>query len=418
MKVLILHNRYRQQGGEDLVVSSEARLLRSHGVEVFQFEVGNQVSADGTLADAVRLGLAAPWSRDSYEKALKLCEQYRPDVVHVHNFWMRLSPSVHAACRASGAATVQTVHNFRLLCTNALLMRNGRVCEDCLGKIPWRGVVRRCYRGSFLASAAVASMIVSNRRRNTWERDVDAFIALSAHSRGKLIAGSLPADRIFVKPNFVEDPGQLSSPPSSSNLVLYVGRLSKEKGVATLLSAWASGNLGRSGHLLIVGDGPERQTLQAHAVSLGLTAPGVVFAGWKTSGEVLALLEAARVVVIPSIWYEAFPMTVVEAFSRGRPLIVSNLGGLGEIVEWGREGFTYEPGNEAALGRALETVLTEPDLADRMGENARATYLARYTPEQNYQMLMNIYQFAVNRRRGAPRSNTVQAELDLPAVYA
>lgn len=401
MRVLILHNRYHQPGGEDAVALAEAELLRAHGVEVRQFEVDNHPAAGDPASAALRLGLSAAWSRDSYAAVRKLCDEFRPQVAHVHNFWMRLSPSVHAACRESGAATVQTLHNFRLLCANALLLRAGKPCEDCLGRNPWRGVVRRCYRGSFLASAAVARMMVVNRRHGTWERHVDAFIALTRFSRSKFIAGGLPPSRIFVKPNFVENRGQPASPPSASDAVLYAGRLSEEKGLHTLLSAWARGELRRYGRLLILGDGPARSALENQAAALRLFSPSVVFAGRRSSTEARQAVATARVVVAPSICFENFPNVLAEAFCCGRPVVVSNLGALAEIVRHGTEGLTFEAGNEAALSGALETILRDGDLADRLGANARAAYLASYSPERNYQMLMRVYRFAIESRGAA-----------------
>src|SRR5690349_3833939 len=179
MRVLLLHNRYRQHGGEDAVVKSEARLLRQMGVEVLESTFTNDVDGEHSFRGTFELRLRSSWSGDSYRRIKRLCDDFHPDIAHIHNFWMEMSPSAHRACRDCGAATVQTLHNFRLLCSNALLKRKGSVCEDCLGKLPWRGVVRRCYRDSLLASLAVSRMIVANRVRRTWNRDVDAFIALS-----------------------------------------------------------------------------------------------------------------------------------------------------------------------------------------------------------------------------------------------
>ena len=208
----MLHNRYRQPGGEDLSAKAEVDNLRAHGVEVIDQQFDNDVSTGSGAAGNLRLALGSAWSRRSHREVLQLCEKHRPDVAHVQNFWMKLSPSVHDACHAAGVPTVQALRNFRLLCANALFLRRSEVCEDCLGKLPWRGVVRRCYRNSAAASAAVSQMIWFNRRRGTWERDVDALIASTEHSRSKFIAGNLPADRIFVKPNFVDDPGQPREP--------------------------------------------------------------------------------------------------------------------------------------------------------------------------------------------------------------
>lgn len=400
MRVLVLHNHYRRPGGEDIVAQSEIDLLRSRGVEVLPIQT-RQIDGNGGIGDLVRIARSTAWSADSYEYVRRMCEGFRPDVAHVHNFWMKLSPSVHKACHDSGVPTVQTLHNFRLLCTNALLLRNGKVCEDCVGRVPWRGVVRRCYRNSLLASGAVAQMVVANRRRGTWHADVDAFIALSQHSRRKFVTGAVPADRIFVKPNFVPDPGVPAAPPSRSNIVVYAGRLSEEKGVDTLLAAWSAGDLGRFGRLVLAGDGPARDSLISLMNRLGRTASGVTFLGDKTHDEVMALMAGARAAVQPSICYETFGVTVAEAFACGRPVIVSNIAALNEIVSHGHTGLYAEPSDHAGLATALAAILRDDRLADELGENARTEYLDAYTPDANYEMLMKVYAFAMARRRRA-----------------
>jgi glycosyltransferase involved in cell wall biosynthesis len=249
-----------------------------------------------------------------------------------------------------------------------------------------------------LASAAVARMIVLNRLRGTWDDDVDAFIALSEHGRARFAAGKMPADRIFVKPNFVEDPGLADYRPSTSKTVIYAGRLMQEKGVDILLSAWAGEALSKVGELVIVGDGPDRARLESFARKLGLCAPGVTFAGAMTRAEVLSLVQRSRAVVLPSIWLESFGMIIVEAFARGRPAVVSQLGALNEVVQHGHAGLTFPAGDTVMLGSALRKLLLDDELSDEMGTNARALYLSEYTPERNLEMLMSIYRFATERR--------------------
>lgn len=382
MRVLVLHNRYRQAGGEDAVVRSETAMLREHGVEVIEPEFDNDSLG---LRDA----FASSWSQASYDRVLELCRWHRPGVAHVHNFWARLSPSAHAACHDAGVATVQTLHNFRLLCGSADFLRAGKPCEECLGKSLWRGVARRCYRGSLAPSVMVVRMITSNRARGTWQHDVDAFIALNETARAKFILGGLPPERVFVKPNFVEDPGEPLHPPRLSADVVFVGRLVKEKGVAALLSAWNTAKLGRRGQLFIAGDGPDRNEFER------LAGPGVIFLGQLGQAEVLSLMATARAFILPSL-AEQFPRTLAEAFAQGRPAVVCNRAPLNQIVRHGHTGLTCDPADPASMAGALEMLLMNGALADRLGRNARTEYLVRYTPERNFGMLMDIYRYATS----------------------
>ena len=401
MKVLMFHNRYRQLSGENLSTEQEAAALRAQGVEVVRVDYDNDAAEGSGWADNVRLGWQSAWSRASHEHARRLCAQHRPDVAHMQNFWMRLTPSVHAACQAAGVPTVQTLRNYRLVCTNALLLRNGQVCEDCLGKLPWRGVVRRCYRDSLVASAAVGRMIVHNRLRQTWQRHVDAFLTPSEHSRSRFVRSGLSPERIFVKPNCVEAPATLPPPPSTSDRIVYLGRLSAEKGLEVLLAAWKLCDLGRRGRLMIVGEGDERASLERQAAALGLAEPRVSFAGHRSRAEAQQMVQAARAVVLPSLAYETFGRPIVEAFAAGRPAVVSNRGAPGEIVDHGQTGLKFHAGDERALAAALNDLLASGELADRLGGNARRQYLSRYTPECNFEMLMRTYRFAMERRGSA-----------------
>lgn len=394
MRVLIVHNRYVQRGGEEEVAEAEAALLRNHGVEVRQFTTCN--SDRGTPLELLRRGWTASWSERSYEALRDIARDFRPNIAHVHNFWMQLSPSVHEACRSCGVATVQTLHNVRLLCVNACFFRNGQACQDCLGKLPWRGVARSCYRGSLLASAAVAKMIVENRWRKTWDRNVDAFVALTQHAWHTFTEGGFPADRIFVKPNFTDDPGNVPA-PSTSNTAIYVGRLAKEKGISTLLAAFARAGLRESGRLLIVGDGPDRAAFEQEAIRLNLLPPLVRFVGWQSREEVRRMVLSSRLLVLPSQFYEGFPMTIAEAFSCGRPVVATAVGGVAEIVG-PEQGLIVPPGNDRELSRAVEGLLADDATVDRLGAGARRKYLASYTPEGNYHQLMSIYHFAIAHR--------------------
>ena len=397
----MLHNRYRLPGGEDAVVQAEVAMLRARGVEVKLATYNNDIDSEHEFGELLHAGLSSAWSADSQADVTELCRSFHPDVIHVHNFWFRLTPAVHSTAHSLGIASVQTLHNFRLLCVNSQFLRNGKICEDCLGKAPWRGVLHRCYRNSVVESTAVLRMIMLSRHRKTWRYMVDAFVVMSEHARSKFVEGGFPGERFFVKPNFIEDPGITAALPSSSRTILYAGRLSPEKGLSYLLTAWSQAALGPQDHLLIAGDGPDRPVLERQAALLGLRPPQVTFIGWKNRNEIFTLLAAARAVVLPSIWYEGggCPVALVEALAAGRPVVISGIGGMTEIILDEHNGLHALPGNSASLAKALQRLLRNDALADNLGANARTDYQTKFSSEQNYSSLVRIYRFAIERSK-------------------
>jgi len=298
---------------------------------------------------------------------------------------------------------VQTLHNYRLLCPAAIFQRDGRVCEDCLGHVPWRGVLHACYRDSRAATAAVALMLSVHRWLGTWSKMVDCYIALTEFARAKFIEGGLPAEKIVVKPNFVHpDPMAVNHQSSIANhkspqgSALFVGRLSPEKGVRTLLAVWR--RLGNRIPLRVVGDGPLRVELEAEAVRHGLSS--VCFHGWLAPERTIEVIKVARFLVFPSESYETFGRVAVEAFACAVPVIASRLGAMQEIVEDGRTGLHFTPGDADDLAAKVEWAWTHPDEMQEMGRAARAEYEFKYTAERNYPMLMEIYERAIAIHKG------------------
>jgi len=399
--VTVLHNEYVDPGGEEAVVEAEAGLLRSRGHEVSLIRFSNaEVLARGVLSTSRAL-MFSSWGRRAYARVRRELRRLRPDVVHVHNFWWALSPSIFLAAKAEGVPTVMTLHNYRLICPGALLMRGGRVCEVCLGRTPWRGVPRACYRRSAAQTALVARMIDSNRRRGTWHRYVDAFIALTEFSRQKFIEGGLPAGRIHVKPNFLaDDPGPALGEGEGA---IFIGRLSREKGVHTLIEAWRPA--GRA-PLVLVGDGPERAALEARASSI----QGIRFTGGLAHDEALESIGRAAFLVLPSTCYETFGRTIIEAFACGRPVVASRLGAMAEVVEDGRTGLLFEPGNARDLAEKIRFILDHPAERERMGREARAEFERRYTTEADYPRLMAIYEKAIENARATRRRKRILVE--------
>lgn len=394
MRILILHNRYQLSGGEDRVVEAERALLEAAGHPTGLLEAHNQ-TLTGPVGKA-RAALNALYSVPSRQRVRAEIRRFGPDVVHVHNFFPLLSPSVYDACAEAAVPVVQTLHNYRLFCSNAVLFRAGAPCEDCLGKaLPWAGVWRGCYHGSRRQSLAVALMIAAHRLRATWQRRVAAFIVLTHFQRDLMVRAGLPGERLHVKPHFLEDPGPEERSPGA--YALFVGRLSEEKGLSTLLEAYRS--YGVDLPLKVVGEGAQRAELEALASNL----PQVEFLGPRPHREVLALMRAARLLVFPSTCYETFGLAVIEAFALGRPVIASRLGGMPELLADGERGWLVPPGDPAAWARALaEAAGDEEGLALR-GTAGRRAYEAHYGPAQNLRMLLEIYQAALEAAR-APLS--------------
>lgn len=377
LRVLVVHNAYQHRGGEDSVVESEVDLLRSRGHPVETYLRDNDDIGGMSTAALAQQTL---WSRRSAEELATLIHRFRPDVVHVHNTFPLVSPAVYWAADRLGVPVVQTLHNFRLMCLNALFLREDRVCEDCQGRLPWRGVARGCYRGSRPASAVLAGMLTLHRGLGTYQHKVTRYIALNGFCRDKFIEGGLPADRVVVKPNFVEAPPEATGERSG---LLFVGRLSAEKGVDTLAQAM---HRLPDGALRVAGDGPQREVL--------VGAPRTTLLGSLQKQAVMAEMNAASALVIPSIWYENFPRTIVEAYANGLPVIASRIGALADIVHDGDTGLLFAPGDAGDLAGKLRWALEHPDEMRAMGRRARARYEAEFTPEVNHRQLLAIYEEA------------------------
>lgn len=400
MKVLVVHNYYQQPGGEDATCEQECRLLERTGHQVVFYRRSNKEIEGVTGWRSLRLSADTIWNERHRREFLALLGSERPDVVHVHNTFVVISPSVFAACREAGVPVVQTVQNYRLFCPSATFFRDGRICEECLHRGLWRGVRHACYHCSHAATAVVALMIAVNRRRGTWPGSVDRIIAVTNFSRSKMVEAGLPEEQVVVKPNFVyPDPGEGLG---LRDYALFVGRLSPEKRVSVLLTAWS--RLQEPIPLLIAGGGPEREALEAQAQSYGLTT--VRFLGQIPRVETLAAIQAARFLVFPSEWYEGFPVTICEAFACGTPVICSRLGAMEEVVADGATGLHFTPGDAAELAEKAAWAWSHPAEIREMGREARREFEAKYTAERNYPMLINIYEGVGTKENRMPASLT------------
>ncbi|MGH9630260.1 MAG: glycosyltransferase family 4 protein [Bryobacteraceae bacterium] len=388
MTILSVFNYYKNRGGEEEVYKSESALLESKGHTVVHYTKHNNETDNMNL---VELGVSALWNQRSYQEIRSLIRQTRPRVVHCHNTFPLISPAAYHAAQSEGVPVVQTLHNFRLLCPAAIFYRDGKLCEDCLGKrIPWPGIAHGCYQSNRAASATVAGMLAFHHGLSTWADKVDAYIALTDFQRDKFIAGGLPSDRVLLKPNFADpDPGMGSG---NGRYALFVGYLAPQKGVETILSAWERSRT--SIPLKIAGDGP----LLARVSEVAQRVPSIEVMGRQSRDAISQLMQEAAVLLFPSTWYEAMPRTIAESFAAGLPVIASRLGSMISMVRDKETGLHFEPGNAEDLMRKVEWALSNPGVLTQMRTMARQEYEQKYTAETNYSMLMNIYEQVVSHQ--------------------
>lgn len=392
MKVMLCHTYYQQRGGEDQSFEEERQLLRSHGHEVIDY-VRHNDELDGQRAWA--LAGTTLWNRRAAEEFEQLVVERQPDVVHITNTFPLISPAIIHRAHRRGVAVVQALRNYRLICPGSYLLRDGKPCHDCVTRsVPWPAVAHGCYRDSRAATAVVSGMLMLHRTLGSWRRKVDAFFTLTHFARQKFLEAGFPAQRVHVKYNSVADSGATNGERGDN--CVFVGRLSPEKGIATLLDAWRSD--ATLPGLKIVGDGP-----LAEAVERAQAADArIEWLGQRPVDEVARFVGSAQALVMPSLWYETFGRTIAEAYAVRTPVIASRLGAMAELVEDDGTGLLFESGQAADLARAVRRMAEySPAKRQALGDAARTRYEALFTPESNYRQLMEIY--GVARQRAAAR---------------
>ena len=386
MRILTVHNRYLQRGGEDESRETEDRLMRARGHTVIEHVLDNKMAA---RLFSPWTGFRSIWNQSQYRQVRALIREFRPDLVDVHNFFPLVSPAVFHAAQAEGVAVIHILHNFRLLCPGATLFRAGRPCERCPHRsFAWPALVQGCYRGCRFSTGAVAAMTAAHRLIGTWTKAVDLYIALTRFSKQKFVDAGLPEDRIVVKPPFV-DP-DTGTGGGEGGYFVFVGRLSPEKGLDTLMDAWES--LRVRAKLKIVGDGP----LGPAVADFVRRTPGVEWLGYRSRQEIDGILGGARAVIVTSRCYETFCRIIIEAYSKGTPVIASDIGAMAELVEDGRTGSLFRAGDAAHLAAQVER-FAESDCAG-MRREARREFEAHYTAEAGYQNMMSVYGHAIESR--------------------
>jgi glycosyltransferase involved in cell wall biosynthesis len=397
MRILIVVNHYGNfvtQGGEPQVVQAEIELLRSHGHVVSKYEATNAEIEELSLVGKCQSLWQVGWSKTGYERIKTAIDLFQPDLMHVHNYWFRLTPSIFAAAKERRVATVLTLHNYRLTCPATTFLRNGKPCELCMDGKASRILIHRCYPGgSWLKSVLAYRLYKETRKRDFLASLVDAYIALTEFGRQKVLTGGLPSEKLYVKPNFMVDPLNGGAPTPPKEGAVYVGRLAPEKGVLGLLEAWRDIDY----PLTIVGDGPQMEAARRAGGSQ------VKFLGSRSHDDVLRLIEQSAFLVFPSEWYEAFPLALLESIAVGRAVVASDLGARREMVTDGQTGLLYRSRDIQDLTSKVRRLISDRNLCATMGAAARAAYLAKYMPDTNYSTLIRVYEEAIGRNGGHPR---------------
>ena len=380
MKILQVHNYYQQRGGEATVVALEKRLLEDQGHELVSWSKDNAAIDKWPITDKLKLMQSTAHSKKSALEFEKFLEQETPDICHVHNFFPIISPSIYAICQQHHIPVVQTLHNYRLICTNGLFFRNGAVCEDCLGQSAYGAVRKKCYRNSALQTWTVARMIEKNKKKGVWEQEVDAYICLTEFARNKFIEHGLPAEKMVVKPNFIEEIAITNKSDKIKEVYfVFAGRLTTEKGVGLIAE------IGRHSPypIYVFGEGPERHQLEG--------IDQIFLQGNQPRKVLFQKLKGAKALLFPSIWYEGMPMTILEAFSLGRPVVSHELGAMSTLIRHGVNGLFARANAQDWLNRMKE-VATNRKVANKLSQGARNDYENNYCKLVNYQQMMRIYE--------------------------
>jgi len=385
VKVLMCHDYYQRRGGEDEVFEVETELLRSKGHQVVLYTVQNQSIK---RSNYLQTGIRAIWNQSAYNKIQTLVQSEQPDLVHFYNTFPLISPAGYYAAKSANLPVVQSLHNYRLMCLNSTFYRSGKPCEDCLGKtLPWPGIRHSCYHGSRAQSSAVAAMTVFHRALSTWQQKVDIFLLGSTETaRQKFLIAGIESSKILLKPNFAfPDPGIGSG---GGRYALFVGRFDEEKGIHELLDAWDI--MKQKIPLKIVGDGPLAPLVESAAKSHSQ----IELCGRKSLDEMYELMKMAEFIVFPSRWYEAMPRTIIDSFAVGTPVIASKTGAMRDMIEEGKSGLFFTPGNANDLAGKAAWLFNQPELACKMRTHARQSYESNYTADRNYKLIMDAYQQA------------------------
>lgn len=399
MKILLVHNFYGSTApsGENTAYTAEANLLRSYGHTVTEYTRHSDEIMRRGIYGTLMGAFSTVWNPFTLRELKRRVNLAKPDVIHIHNTFPILSPSVFYASRGEQVPTVMTMHNYRIGCSAATALRNEQPCMLCLEKKSVLPALRYgCYRNSRLATLPVSAMIALHNGRDTWRNNVDAFITLTNFQRDKMVQFGIPDKSLFVKPHFLQDPPRPVPWRDRDAKFVFIGRLYAAKGVHILIEAWKQWGK-EAPRLDIIGDGPMKNEL-VRSVNSSESAGSISFTGNIPREEALKRLSTAKLLIVPSLCYEGFPMVVQEAYALGVPVAASNIGSLPSLVEDGVTGILFEPGNPEDVRTRVRALLAGDEKLEKLGTNARREFEDKYTSDRNHEMLMGIYRSAVNVR--------------------
>ncbi|PCI28035.1 MAG: hypothetical protein COB67_07215 [SAR324 cluster bacterium] len=386
MKILLVHNKYLHQGGEDTVFEAEYELLVSKGHDVEKVVFDNK-ELGGSL-DKISLLWKVFFNLKSLNTIDRNIASFKPEIIHVHNFFPIASPSIFYSANKHKVPILMTLHNYRLICPSALMLRNGKVCELCIkDKFPFRSILFACYRNSRIQSFLLSSMLYAHKLLGTWESKIDRYITLTHFAKEKFLYSSLKIDssKFVIKPNFTNND---KYEYVKEEYCLFVGRLSEEKGIGVLLESFSISKR----QLIVIGDGPLKEMVERYVNEY----TNITYLGFQNKDVILEIMLKAKALVFPSICLETFGMTIIEAFSCGTPIICSSIGAPQELVIDGLNGFKFQVGDANSLNDKVELLFKDSVLYNDMCKNARLEYEKKYTAEKNYEQLIAIYRDVIN----------------------
>jgi len=387
VKILFIHNQYQVRGGEDSVLENEIKLLQNNGHEVKLYSVSNH--SIRSIFDKIKVFINVNYSNEQKARISNFIKEYKPDIVHVHNFFPQITPSVFYACSENNIPVVNTLHNFRLICPSALLMHNNKIYENSLKSNAYSTIFDKVYKNSYLGTFAVARMIEYHKKHKTWNKKVDKFIALTNFAKSKFVEFGLPESKIYVKPNFLNTKYSLESNVQKRQGALFVGRLSEEKGLNTLLNAWDKISI----NLKIIGGGPLEELVKKNRNK------NIQYLGFLDQERICQEMRKASFLIFPSIWYEGFPMVIIESFANGLPIISSDIGSMSEIIKNNYNGLHFKAGDSNDLIDKIKLLISDENKCNQMSNNAYDDFKEHYTDQTNYELLIKLYKNIINDKK-------------------